>query len=62
VVKAANEVLNVGAVGLNLEDSTGDPQLLFSTKRFKQEKSKAIREMSVAKGIHLVINAGQTLS
>ncbi len=57
VVKAANEVLNVGAVGLNLEDSTGDPATPFFDKALQQEKIKAIREMSVAKGIHLVINA-----
>jgi 2-methylisocitrate lyase-like PEP mutase family enzyme len=57
VVKAANAVLNVGAVGLNLEDSTGDPNTPLFDKAFQQEKIKAIREMSVAKGIHLVINA-----
>jgi 2-methylisocitrate lyase-like PEP mutase family enzyme len=57
VVKAANAVLNVGAVGLNLEDSTGDPTTPFFDKALQQEKIKAIREMSVAKGIHLVINA-----
>ncbi len=57
VVKAANAVLNVGAVGLNLEDSTGDPNTPLFDKALQQEKIKAIREMSVAKGIHLVINA-----
>ncbi len=57
VVKAANAVLNVGAVGLNLEDSTGDPNTPFFDKALQQEKIKAIRGMSVAKGIHLVINA-----
>lgn len=57
VVKAANAVLNVGAVGLNLEDGTGDPTTPLFDKALQQEKIKAIREMAVAKGIHLVMNA-----
>jgi 2-methylisocitrate lyase-like PEP mutase family enzyme len=57
VVKAAHAVLNVGAVGLNLEDSTGDPNTPLFDKALQQEKIKAIREMSAAKGIHPVINA-----
>ncbi len=57
IVKAAQAVLNVGAVGLNLEDSTGDPTTPLFDKALQQDKIKAIREMSVAKGIHLVINA-----
>lgn len=57
VVKAAHAVLNVGAVGLNLEDSTGDPTTPLFDKALQQDRIKAIREMSIAKGIHLVINA-----
>ncbi|MFI5173698.1 MAG: isocitrate lyase/phosphoenolpyruvate mutase family protein [Terriglobia bacterium] len=57
VVKAAHAVLNVGAVGLNIEDSTGDPTTPLFDKALQQDKIKAIREMAVAKGIHLVINA-----
>lgn len=57
VVKTAKAVLKTGAVGLNLEDSTGDPAAPFFDKVLQQEKIKAIREMAVAKGIHLVINA-----
>lgn len=57
VVKAAQAVLNIGAVGLNLEDSTGDPTVPFFDKALQQDKIKAIREMAVAQGIHLVINA-----
>ncbi len=57
VVKAAQAVLNIGAVGLNLEDSTGDPTTPFFDKALQQDKIKAIREMSTAEGIHLVINA-----
>jgi 2-methylisocitrate lyase-like PEP mutase family enzyme len=57
VVKAANAVLNVGAVGLNIEDSTGDPTAPFFDQALQQDKIKAIREMSAVQGIHLVINA-----
>ncbi len=57
VVKAAQAALNIGAVGLNLEDSTGDPATPFFDKALQQDKIKAIREMAVGKGIHLVINA-----
>jgi 2-methylisocitrate lyase-like PEP mutase family enzyme len=57
VVTAATAVLNVGAVGLNLEDSTGDPHTPLFDIALQQEKIRAIREMSVVKGIHLVINA-----
>jgi len=57
VVKAAHAVLNVGAVGLNLEDGTGDSAAPLFDKVLQQEKIKAVREMAVANGIHLVINA-----
>lgn len=57
VVKAADAVLNVGAVGLNLEDGTGNPFTPLFDKDLQQEKIKAIREMSITRGIHLVINA-----
>jgi 2-methylisocitrate lyase-like PEP mutase family enzyme len=57
VVKAAQAVLEVGAVGLNLEDGTGDPANPLFEKTLQQDKIKAIREMSLASGIHLVINA-----
>ncbi len=57
VVKAAQAVLNIGAVGLNLEDSTGDPAAPFFDKAFQQDKIRAIREMAISRDIHLVINA-----
>ena len=57
VVNAAESVLNVGAVGLNLEDGTGNSDTPLFEKSLQQEKIKAIREMSTAKGIHIVINA-----
>lgn len=57
VAKAAQAALEAGAVGLNLEDGTGDPATPLFDKALQQDKIKTIREMTVAKGIHLVINA-----
>ena len=57
VVKAAHAALNVGAVGLNLEDGTGNATTPLFDQALQQEKIKAIREMAVARGIRLVINA-----
>ena len=57
VVKAADAVLNIGAVGLNLEDGTGDPITPLFDKALQQEKIIAIRELAVTRDIHLVINA-----
>ncbi len=57
VAKAASAVMNVGAVGLNIEDSTGDPTAPFFDKTLQQDKIRAIRDLAVAQGIHLVINA-----
>ena len=57
VVKAARAVLDVGAVGLNLEDGTGDSAAPLFDKTLQQDKIKAVREMADAGGIRLVINA-----
>ena len=56
VVKAAHAVWNVGAVGLNLEDGTGESSTHLFDKAHQQEKIKAIRDMADAEGIRLVIN------
>ena len=57
IVRSAQAVLESGAVGLNLEDGTGDAKTpLFDTTE-QQEKIKAIRMMSESQDIHLVINA-----
>lgn len=57
VAKAAQAVLEMGAVGLNLDDSTGDPIAPFFDTALQQDKIRAIGEMAVAQRIHLVINA-----
>jgi 2-methylisocitrate lyase-like PEP mutase family enzyme len=57
VAKTAQQVLNVGAVGINLEDGTGITSKPLYDKTLQKEKIKAIREMAASKGFHLVINA-----
>lgn len=57
VVEAAREVLNAGAVGLNLEDGTGDSTAPLFDKVLQQDKIKAVRQIAEARGIYLVINA-----
>jgi 2-methylisocitrate lyase-like PEP mutase family enzyme len=56
VVEAAKAALDVGAVGINLEDSTGDETKLFFAISEQVEKIKAIRSMADTRGISLVIN------
>jgi 2-methylisocitrate lyase-like PEP mutase family enzyme len=57
VVETARSVLNVGAVGINLEDSTGNHQMPLYDIHFQQEKISAIRDMADTQGVHLLINA-----
>jgi 2-methylisocitrate lyase-like PEP mutase family enzyme len=57
VAKSAEAVLKTGAVGLNLEDSTGVLSKPLYDVSFMVEKLKAIREMSSSEDIQLVVNA-----
>ena len=57
VVQCAEAVLNVGAVGLNLEDSSGDIKSPLFDQALQAEKITAMREMSVSMGKQLFINA-----
>jgi len=57
VVKSAQAVINCGAVGLNLEDSTGNPDHPMYDQLLQCEKIIAIREMANSRAIHLCINA-----
>jgi 2-methylisocitrate lyase-like PEP mutase family enzyme len=57
VVNSAYEVLKIGAVGINLEDSTRSSTNPLYETSFQCEKISAIREMCENIGIHLVINA-----
>ena len=57
VVQCAEAVLNVGAVGLNLEDSSGDIKSPLFDQALQAEKITAMQEMSVSMGKQLFINA-----
>jgi 2-methylisocitrate lyase-like PEP mutase family enzyme len=57
VAEAARAVLGVGAVGLNFEDSSGDPGAPLFDMAHQQEKIRAMRAISDAGKVHLVINA-----
>ena len=57
LVDTAEAVLATGAVGLNIEDSTGDPGVPLFDKNHQQDKIRAVRAASKSSGVHLVINA-----
>jgi 2-methylisocitrate lyase-like PEP mutase family enzyme len=57
MAESAKAVAQTGAVGLNLEDGTGDSTKPLFDDLFMVEKLKAVREMSHRQGIHLVVNA-----
>lgn len=57
VVGSAQAVLRAGAVGLNLEDSTGDAAEPLFDESLQAEKIRVIREMAAKEGVPLVINA-----
>ena len=50
-------VIAAGAVGLNLEDSTGDPHNPLVEVSLQVEKIRAAREAATAAGVPVVINA-----
>jgi len=57
VVATAIAVLAAGAVGLNLEDSTGDPAAPLLECARQADRLRAIRALDAETGISLVINA-----
>src|SRR5262245_21169849 len=57
MAETARELLAAGAVGLNLEDMTGDDESSQVDLPLQVEKIRAIREASAAAGVPLVINA-----
>jgi len=56
VVAAARAAIGAGAVGINLEDGTGDPVRPLVPLSTMVERVAAIRRMSDSTGIHLVLN------
>ena len=57
MVETAKAIVAAGAVGLNLEDVTGDTESSQVDITLQAEKIRAIRETSAALGVSLVINA-----
>ncbi len=57
VARSAEAALNVGVVGINLEDGTGDSTEPLFDETLQAEKIHAVREMASSAGVHLVINA-----
>jgi 2-methylisocitrate lyase-like PEP mutase family enzyme len=55
--QTAWEVIEAGAVGMNLEDATGDPQHPLVDLPLQLEKIRAVREVALKAGVFLVLNA-----
>lgn len=55
--ETAREVIEAGAVGINLEDGTGDPQRPLVDLSLQLEKIRAVREAALKAGVLLVLNA-----
>ncbi|HET8964717.1 MAG TPA: isocitrate lyase/phosphoenolpyruvate mutase family protein [Candidatus Acidoferrum sp.] len=57
MAETAQALIAAGAVGLNLEDVTGDDETSQVDVALQMEKIQAIREASAAAGVPLVVNA-----
>ncbi len=57
VAKTARELVKAGAVGLNFEDGTDDPDDPLAEVDEQARKIRKIRETGDALGVHIVINA-----
>lgn len=57
VARSAQTVMQAGAVGINLEDGTGDASAPLYDVACQVEKIRAVRAMAVSEGIPLVVNA-----
>ena len=55
--QTAAEVIEAGAVGMNLEDSTFDPACPLADRALQVEKIRAVREAGLEAGVGLVLNA-----
>jgi 2-methylisocitrate lyase-like PEP mutase family enzyme len=53
----AGSVIQAGAVGVNLEDATGDAERPLADLPLQLEKIRAIREKAEERGVPLVVNA-----
>ena len=57
VSETCRGVLDAGAIGVNLEDATGDDDRPLVEPELQADKIRAVRAMADAFGVHLVINA-----
>jgi 2-methylisocitrate lyase-like PEP mutase family enzyme len=57
MVETAKAVIAAGAIGMNLEDVTGDDESSHVELGLQVEKIRAIRETAVSAGVPLVLNA-----
>ena len=57
VADVVKRAIECGAVGINIEDGTGDPTNPLINSELHAEKIRAIRQMANEAGIHLVVNA-----
>lgn len=57
VAETCKLVLEAGAIGVNIEDTTGDPDRPLVDLALQCEKLRAIRRMADAYGVPLVVNA-----
>ena len=57
VSETCRGVLAAGAVGVNLEDTTDDPEAPLVATELQAEKIRAIRALAIRFGVPLVINA-----
>jgi 2-methylisocitrate lyase-like PEP mutase family enzyme len=55
--RTAGEVIEAGAVGMNLEDTTGDAAHPLADLSVQLEKIRAVRQASEKAGVPLVLNA-----
>jgi 2-methylisocitrate lyase-like PEP mutase family enzyme len=55
--RTAREVIEAGAVGMNLEDATGDAVRPLADLSLQLEKIRAVRQASEKAGVPLVLNA-----
>lgn len=57
VSETARAVIQIGAVGVNIEDGTGKPEQPLTDLTFQIEKIQAMREVAATENVPLVINA-----
>lgn len=57
IERITKAVIQAGAVGMNLEDGTGDPTKPLADLPLQLEKLRAVKEASANAGIEIVLNA-----